>query len=153
MKIASASAGAARAAAFCVMIALHSARIMVMTAGAAFLSACALVDALRTREAATVARIAVVAAVATAALLAVAGPSYAGAAIDCIPLGGDALLPVPAWLPTPLQPLWTAIVTVPLAGWVVTHVRTMLPNDPRIGILLAIVDKVSGNYGAARNAS
>lgn len=73
--------------------------------------------------------------------------------LDCIPLGGESLLPAPAWLPAPLHPFWTAIVTVPVAGWVMTHVRALLPNDPRIGIVLNVLDKLSGNYGSARNAA
>jgi hypothetical protein len=182
MKLASAFAGAALAAAFCATlslflalapprdiglvalgvplglfggrIALHCARLLVMTAGADFLSACALVDAMRTREAAMVARIAATAAVATAALLAVAGPSYAGAAAaDCLPLGGEALAAAPAWLPAPLQSLWGELFTVPLAMWLLAHLRALVPNDPRLAMILGVVDRLVGNYGAARNGA
>ncbi|MBY6239799.1 hypothetical protein [Methylosinus sp. Sm6] len=111
-------------------------------------------DAFRAPAARSIARIAAVAVAVTAALLCVAGPSYAlDVPLDCIPLGGDALIPAPAWLPPPLQPFWTAIVTVPLAGWVMAHVRAWLPNDPRLAIALGVLDKLVGNYGWARNAA
>jgi hypothetical protein len=143
----------AAAVAFGPAIALHAMRLLVSGFAVAFLAGCAIVDALRAREARIITRIGALAAAATAALIVIAGPSYAGVPTDCIPIGGDALIPAPAWLPAPLQPFWTAVVTVPLAGYILTHVRAALPNDPRLSILLAVLDRLVGNYGAARNVA
>jgi hypothetical protein len=145
-------AGAA-AVAFGPEIALLAMRLLVSAVGVAFLAGCAIVDAIRTREARIIARIGALAAGAAAVMILIAGPSYAGVPIDCIPIGGDALIPAPAWLPAALQPFWTAVVTVPFAVSVLAHVRAKLPNDPRLSILLAVLDRLVGNYGSARNAA
>lgn len=80
---------------------------------------------------------------------------FTAGAISCV-FAADAAAPLiaaPSWVPAPFVPAWNDLVTTAALGWVLTHVRALLPNTGPWVYLNSVLDWVAGNYLNAKNVT